>query len=242
MVSRTGVAFVVVLLASATVWARPSPAGRAPASAGQAGPAAIGAARGARTAVEQASEGKGAPPSPAAPATARQAQAQKPAPAAEAQKPAPAATEAQTPAPPAAGAQTQVPAGQAPAAEALPPLEPPGFTYNPEGRRDPFVSLVRRGTAAPRGGATGARPAGLGGLETAEVTLKGTVRSREGFVAILQGADQKTYIVRAGDKLFDGTVRTISQNDMVILQQVNDPLSLEKQREVRKVLRQAEAN
>jgi hypothetical protein len=29
---------------------------------------------------------------------------------------------------------------------------------------------------------------------------------------------------------------------MVILQQVNDPLSLEKQREVRKVLRQAEAN
>jgi len=48
--------------------------------------------------------------------------------------------------------------------------------------------------------------------------------------------------VRAGDKLFDGTVRTISQNDMVILQQVNDPLSLEKQREVRKVLRQAEAN
>lgn len=239
MASRTGVAFVVVLLASATVWARPSPAGRAPASAGQAGPAAIGAARGARTAVEQASEGKGAPPSPA---TARQAQAQKPAPAAEAQKPAPAATEAQTPAPPAAGAQTQVPAGQAPAAEALPPLEPPGFTYNPEGRRDPFVSLVRRGTAAPRGGATGARPAGLGGLETAEVTLKGTVRSREGFVAILQGADQKTYIVRAGDKLFDGTVRTISQNDMVILQQVNDPLSLEKQREVRKVLRQAEAN
>jgi hypothetical protein len=37
-------------------------------------------------------------------------------------------------------------------------------------------------------------------------------------------------------------VRTITQNDMVILQQVNDPLSLEKQREVRKVLRQVEAN
>jgi Tfp pilus assembly protein PilP len=124
------------------------------------------------------------------------------------------------------------------------PLEPAGYTYNPEGRRDPFVSLLRRGTTTTRGGvgATGVRPAGLAGLDTAEVTLRGTVRSREGFVAILQGADQKTYIVRAGDKLFDGTVRTISQNDMVILQQVNDPLSLEKQREVRKVLRQAEAN
>jgi Tfp pilus assembly protein PilP len=233
MVSRTGFAFVVVMLACATAWARPSPA-----SAGQAGPAAIGAARGARTAVEQASEGKG----PQAPATAPQAQAQKPAPAAEAQKPAQPATEAQTAAPPAAGAQTPAPAGQAPVAEALPPLDPPGFTYNPEGRRDPFVSLVRRGTTTARGSATGTRPAGLAGLETAEVTLRGTVRSREGFVAILQGADQKTYIVRAGDRLLDGTVRTISQNDMVILQQVNDPLSLEKQREVRKVLRQAEAN
>jgi hypothetical protein len=104
------------------------------------------------------------------------------------------------------------------------------------------VSLVRRGTTT-RGGAGGdARPTGLAGLETAEVILRGTVRSREGFVGILQGADQKTYIVRTGDRLLDGTVRTISQNDMVILQQVNDPLSLEKQREVRKVLRQAEAN
>ena len=122
-----------------------------------------------------------------------------------------------------------------------PPTEPPGFSYNPEGRRDPFVSLMRRGTGT-RGGTVGGRSPGLAGLEVAEVTLRGTVRSREGFVAMLQGADQRTYIVRAGDKLFDGTVRTISQNDIVILQQVNDPLSLEKQREVRKVLRQAEAN
>jgi len=120
-------------------------------------------------------------------------------------------------------------------------IEPPGFTYNPEGRRDPFISLLRRGTDA-RGGTTAARPAGLAGLGVAEVTLRGTVQSREGFVAILQGADQKAYLVRPGDKLFDGTIRSVSQNDVVILQQVNDPLSLEKQREVRKVLRQIEAN
>lgn len=135
------------------------------------------------------------------------------------------------------------PAPPAPAGRGAtsPPTESPGFTYAPEGRRDPFVSLMRRGTGT-RGGTVGARPAGLAGLEVAEVTLRGTVRSRDGFVAMLQGADQKTYIVRAGDKLFDGTVRTISPNDMVIVQQVNDPLSIEKQREVRKVLRQAEAN
>jgi Tfp pilus assembly protein PilP len=86
------------------------------------------------------------------------------------------------------------------------------------------------------------RPAGLAGLSVSEVTLRGTLRGREGFVAILQGSDQRAYIVRPGDKLFDGTVRAVSQNDVVILQQVNDPLSLETQREVRKVLRQPEAN
>jgi Tfp pilus assembly protein PilP len=117
--------------------------------------------------------------------------------------------------------------------------EPTGFTYNPEGRRDPFVSLSDRGTDTR---ASGPRPLGLAGLDASEVTLRGTLRSRDGFVAMLQGSDQKTYIVRPGDKLFDGTVSTISQNDLVILQQVNDPLSIEKQREVRKGLRQAEAN
>ena len=125
----------------------------------------------------------------------------------------------------------------APAPAAAPEPESPGYTYNPEGRRDPFVSLLRRGGAG-LGPTIGARPAGLGGLETAEVTLKGTIQSQSGYVGILEGADNKTYIVRAGDRLLDGTVRSITQNALVILQQVNDPLSLEKQREVRKPLRQ----
>jgi Tfp pilus assembly protein PilP len=121
-------------------------------------------------------------------------------------------------------------------------VEPPGFTYSPDGRRDPFLSLVRRGVDPRSGSQAGTRPLGLAGLSVGEVTLRGTVRSREGFVAIMQGADRRAYIVRVGDRLFDGTVRTVSQTDVVILQQVNDPLSLETQREVRKVLRQPEAN
>ena len=72
------------------------------------------------------------------------------------------------------------------------------------------------------------------------MTLKGTVAGRAGYVAIVLGADNKTYIVREGERLADGTVQTITQNAMVILQQVNDPLSLAKQREVRKMLRQTE--
>ena len=152
-------------------------------------------------------------------------------------KPAPASRRAAAPAP--ASAQDSgepTPAAEGAAGKAPQPV---GFTYNPEGRRDPFVSLSDRGSD-PRAG--GPRPSGLAGLGAGEVTLRGTLRSRDGFVAMLEGVDQKTYVVRPGDKLFDGTVSSISQNDVVILQQVNDPLSLEKQREVRKGLRQAEAN
>lgn len=140
---------------------------------------------------------------------------------------------AQAPAPAPAAPAAASPAAQAPAPA------PQGFTYNAEGRRDPFTSLLRRGADA-QAPSSGPRPSGLAGLSVAEVNIRGTVASRGGYVAILQGVDARTYIVREGDKLLDGVVRSITQDAMVLLQQVNDPLSLEKQREVRKVLRQTE--
>jgi hypothetical protein len=117
-------------------------------------------------------------------------------------------------------------------------VEPRGYDYEPQGRRDPFVSLIRRG-AEVQGSAPAARPAGLAGLSTGEVSLRGTIKGRDGFVAMLQGADNKTYLVRVGDRLLDGTVRTITADAVVILQRVDDPLSVDTVREVRKVLRQA---
>lgn len=144
---------------------------------------------------------------------------------------------AQSPAP-AAGAAA--PAGQAAPSTGQPAdLESPGYTYDPQGRRDPFVSLLRRGYDADRGKNL-ARAAGVGGLEAGDVTLKGTMQSRAGYVALLEAVDKKTYIVKAGDRLLDGVVKSITADAMVILQQVNDPLSYEKQREVRKMLRQTD--
>jgi Tfp pilus assembly protein PilP len=163
----------------------------------------------------------------------------------------PAPKAASTPAAKPAGAPTPAATakpGDAPAPAAAPPanapaspaLEARGFTYSPEGRRDPFVNLLRRGSGVDLAANTGPRPVGLKGLGAGEVTLKGTMASKGAYVAILQGADSRTYVVRQGEKLFDGTVRSITADSMVILQQVNDPLSKETQREVRKVLRQTE--
>ena len=154
--------------------------------------------------------------------------------------PKPAAAPAPAPASAAAPAPAAAPAAKPADGAVSPALQPSGFTYNPEGRRDPFVNLLRRGSGVDLNANSGPRPNGLKGLAAGEVTLKGTMASQGAYVAILQGSDSRTYVVRAGEKLYDGQVRSITADSMVILQQVNDPLSKETQREVRKVLRQTE--
>ena len=183
-------------------------------------------------------------PSPANPAAAKasagkSASAQPPVDKSPAAKPsAEKSADAQTPAEkPPTQPSAAAPAGTPVAG--IVPLEPQGYTNNAAGRRDPFVSLVRRGSEVP-GSAVGVRPAGVAGMSAGEVLLRGTVKGRQGYVAMLQGADSKTYLVRPGDKLLDGTIRTITADMMVILQKVSDPLSLETTREVRKMLRQTE--
>jgi len=119
------------------------------------------------------------------------------------------------------------------------PLPASVFTYKVEGRRDPFVSLVGRGSD-PK--ASAARVAGLPGMLINEVSLKGIMKERAGFVAMLQGPDKKTYVVRAGQRLLDGNVKSVTADAVIFAQDVNDPLSLVKQREVRKALRSGEEN
>ena len=131
-----------------------------------------------------------------------------------------------------------------------PPAEPPrsveatrptgtaeSYSYNPDGRRDPFLSLVNRGSEAP---APGTRLPGLAGWQIGEVSLRGIIRNLGVLVAILQGPDGKTFLVRPNDKLFDGTVKEVMADAVIFSQDVHDPLSLVKQRDVRKPLRPME--
>ena len=152
--------------------------------------------------------------------------------AAGAQAPASALPPAPT-APAAAGAA----APAKPAEKAETAATPAGYSYDPQGRRDPFVSLVGRGADPKQGGG---RVAGVPGLLVNEVTVKGIIRGRSGFLAMIQAADNKTYIVRSGDRLADGAVKTINQDGVVFSQDVHDPLSLVKQREIPKRVRAAE--
>ena len=47
-------------------------------------------------------------------------------------------------------------------------------------------------------------PPGKAGLVITAVRVDGTVRSEEGMIAVLSNAEQRTYFVREGDRLYDG--------------------------------------
>ena len=118
-------------------------------------------------------------------------------------------------------------------AAAAAPRTGSGYTYDASGRRDPFMALDH--ASDPR--ANAGKMNGLAGLMINEATVKGVVKSRGRMLAMVQAPDNKTYIVRASDRLLDGEVRAVTAEAVVFVQNVNDPLSPVRQREIRKPLR-----
>ncbi len=109
-----------------------------------------------------------------------------------------------------------------------------GYTYDPGNRRDPFKSLL---TKPDRLDLRGPRPDGIPGLLIDEVDLTGVFKTKKGFVAQVKAANQnKSYLLREGDQLYDGDVVTIRRNEVVFKQIVQDPTALKPFREVVKTL------
>jgi hypothetical protein len=109
-----------------------------------------------------------------------------------------------------------------------------GYTYDPGDRRDPFKSLLLAERAE---GPTGPRPEGIPGLVIDELTLTGIFRTGQGYIAQVQPADkEKSFLLKAGDQLFDGDVVSVSRNEVVFKKIVNDPTRLKPFMEVVKKL------
>ena len=99
-----------------------------------------------------------------------------------------------------------------------------GFTYEARGRRDPFISLaLGLNILSPD-----VRPPGLGGMLVQEVSLRGIVKTSEGYIAMIQGTDNKSYFAREGERMYDGTIEVIDSEKVVFRQEINDPLRIEK--------------
>lgn len=112
-------------------------------------------------------------------------------------------------------------------------VAPGGYSYNPQGRRDPFVSLLR---PVSETGLGRTRPQGIEGLLIQELALRGIVRDKTGFVAMLAGTDGKSYFVKVGQRVFDGVITAVDAATVTFRQEVTDPLATVKTRDVKKTL------
>jgi len=109
---------------------------------------------------------------------------------------------------------------------------PSVYTYEVGGRRDPFRSLLVRNPSEKER----VRPPGLAGVMVDELELQGTIKVRQGWVAMMRGPDNKSHLIRKGTTLFDGEVTDVSATEVTFRQNVNDPTNPKPFREVVKAL------
>ena len=85
------------------------------------------------------------------------------------------------------------------------------YTYDPAGRRDPFIDLLigikAKGPTTPKGA-----------LTVGDAKVVGITQGKEGYTAIIVGADNKARFMKAGDKLYDGQIISI-EKDRVLFRQ-----------------------
>jgi hypothetical protein len=74
-----------------------------------------------------------------------------------------------------------------------------------QARRDPFESLIGRQTKAPQN-----LPPGIRGLQVSTLRLDGLVKGPNGMIAVVSNPQARTYFLREGDHLYDGSVEKIT--------------------------------
>ena len=109
-------------------------------------------------------------------------------------------------------------------------LNPSPYTYEVRGRRDPFRSLLLRNKPEKSG------IAGLAGMTVDELELQGTIKTKVGWIAMMRGSDNRSYLLKKGQVLFDGEVTGIVATEVTFRQNVNDPASPKPFRDVVKSL------
>ena len=97
------------------------------------------------------------------------------------------------------------------------------------GRRDPFVSPIVRATAGPGGPIceTGKRC-----LMVDQISLKGIVKSPNGYIAVVENPLKRAYFLRENDPIFNGSVVKITGDSVVFRELTTDKLGKQSTREV----------
>jgi len=99
-----------------------------------------------------------------------------------------------------------------------------------QARRDPFESLLgRQGSKGTKN-----LPPGKLGLEVSTLRLDGIVRAPNGMIAVVSNPQARTYFLREGDRLYDGSVEKISMEGVSFHEEGKDAFGKPVERQVNK--------
>jgi len=226
-------------------------AATAPGLGAQASPSAPNSAKPAPANASKPAQQTAKPPTPPAATKPAPASAAKPTPKSQAGKPAATATKPASPAgkpsvQPAAKPGTK-PAAKTPAkaaakSPAKPRVKKPGKPATPrppapvlsevrQARRDPFESLIGRNQGK---GAAPNLPPGIHGLQVSTLRLDGVVKAPNGMIAVVSNPQSRTYFLREGDHLYDGSVEKINMDGVSFHEEGKDAFGKPVERQVNK--------
>src|SRR5713101_6203972 len=211
-------------------------AAAAPGLGAQASPSAPNSAKPAPANASKPAQQTAKPPTPPAATKPAPASAAKPSPTSQAGKPAAAA--ATKPASPAGKPSDQPvdkpdtkPAAKTPAKPATPRPPAPVVSEIRQARRDPFESLIGRNQGK---GAALNLPPGIHGLQVSTLRLDGVVKAPNGMIAVVSNPQSRTYFLREGDHLYDGSVEKISMDGVSFHEEGKDAFGKPVERQVNK--------
>lgn len=118
----------------------------------------------------------------------------------------------------------------APVAAAAPPASVQmAKPYSSTGKRDPFLSPIQVASTGS-GGCSGGKRC----LMINQITLRGIVKSVNGWIAVVENSAQKTYFLRENDPVLNGFVSRITGETVVFKESVVDTLGHQSQRDITK--------
>jgi len=98
-------------------------------------------------------------------------------------------------------------------------------------RRDPFESLLSHSS---QGKGAANLPPGKAGLQVSTLRLDGIVRAPNGMIAVVSNPQSRTYFLREGDHLYDGSVERISMDGVSFHEEGKDAFGKPVERQVNK--------
>ena len=102
----------------------------------------------------------------------------------------------------------------------------------PGHRRDPFHALISNTQTGPLIPTN--LPAGKAGLMVSTLRVDGIVRGPNGMLVVVTNPQQRTYFLRQGDRLYDGTVEQITMDGVTLKEMGKDPFGKPIERTVTK--------